>query len=187
MKLFHRTKSRVQLFWIRRSLLGKISLCCLCVILANLLFFGCLVGFMILMTTINSNQRYELLYPADEVATVKIIHFYEPVYLHFSQEDHISEQLELRTVSASPLEDSLSTTCINELPLLSANQWWNDPHPIIVGGTLLITYANGSQEWICASGTFYYDTASGNYRLTNYYFDNEEFTAFLQEYGYQLP
>ena len=187
MKLFQRMKLNLSLFfdvtipsfWDKCSLFTKISLGCFGFILLHIIWVFCLIGFALLMTALNSNKTYELLYPAEEITCIEII--------YVDDNNTFSEILDQSIVPVCNLEDTQIPACIEDLQQLSAKKWWNDPSPDIIEGTLRITYQNGSRECICAHGTFYYDASSGKDSTTWYYFDKEEFDAFLISYGYIPP
>ncbi len=195
MKLLRRITGRIRsffrvdlpMFWCNRSLFGKISLGCFGAILAKLLLIGLVFGFAFLMTLLNRNQTYEILYPAEQINSIEILHVDTSLSLYHYSLEELPEVVRQHTVSSVLLDKSAIAACMDELHGLSASRWWNDPSPYIEGGTLLITYANGSREWICADGTFYYDAGSSDHDLTWYFFDRDEFAIFLERYGYQPP
>ena len=195
MKLFQRIKLHLSLFfdvtipsfWDKCSLFTKISLGCFGFILLHLICILCYIGFFILMSVLNNNKTYELLYPAEEITSIEIIMVDDDVGLYYFPVNEISEILDQRTIPVCNLEDTQIPACIEDLQQLSASKWWNDPTPHITDGTLLVTYQNGSREWISAHGTFYCDASSGEDSMTPYFFDNEEFDTFLISYGYIPP
>lgn len=195
MKLLRRMEAQIRvffrvdlpMFWHNRSLFGKISLGCFGTILAQLLLVGLVFGFAFLMTKLNSNQTYEILYPAEQINSIEILHVDTSLSLYKYPMEEFPEIVRQHTVSSIFLDKAAIPACMDELHGLSAGRWWNDPSPYIEGGTLLITYANGSFELICANGTFYYDAGSSDYDYTWYFFDHDEFLIFLERYGYQSP
>ena len=195
MKLLRRIKAGiytffrvdVPMFWNGRSLFGKISLGCFGAILVQFLIFAVVFCFAILMSRLNSNKSYEILYPVEQIKSIEIIHVDGSLSLYNYPLDEIAEIVRQHTISSIPLDDAAVAACTDDLFALSASKWWNDPSPCIKGGTLLITYENGSFELICAYGTFYYDADSSETHLTWYYFNRKEFDSFLQKYGYQPP
>ena len=199
MNIFKRCWSTIHLFfavdcpafWDKLSKGQKGCLGCLGVILVYILcsalFICAVVLFVLLMCSINSDKRYELLHPAEEISCIEIIHIEKSVGLYSYPVDSIASIPDEHTAGIISLENSQLAECAKDLTELSASMWWNDPHPVIRDGTLLITYRDGSREWICADGTFYYDRSSDESNMTWYFFNDEEFIVFLEKYGYREP
>ena len=187
-KLYVFFKVELPLFLEGRSLFTKISLGCLGVVLAQImlgaLFIAAVSGFATFMSWLNSNKTYELLHPVEEIASIQIIQIDDYISIYGNPIEEIPEMLDQRTTVIGSLEDTQITACTQDLFALPASRWWNDPSPCIAGGTLLITYRSGSREWICARGSFYYDTVDEGPGLTWYFFNREVFSDFLQKYGY---
>lgn len=190
-KLYVFFKVELPLFFEERSLFTKISLGCLGVVLAQImlaaLFIAAVLGFATFMSWLNSNKTYELLYPVEQIKSIEIVYVDDSVLLYNHPLDEIPEIVRQKTISVISLENTAIAECTDDLFALSASRWWNDPSPAIEGGTLLITYKDGSFELICAHGTFYYEASSAEHDLTWYFFNDEEFDSFLQKYGYQPP
>lgn len=145
------------------------------------------VPIFLFMCALHNNQTYEFLYPAGEIASIEIIRVEEDIGLYYVPLESISGLLDEQATEILSLESRQFDACAEDLAELSASEWWNDPNPYIRGSTLLITYRDGSREWICADGTFYCDLSSGESSMTWYYFREEEFETFLKKYGYQEP
>jgi len=190
-KLYVFFKVDLPLFMEGRSLFTKISLGCLGVVLAQIilgvLFIAAVLGFVTFMSWLNSNKTYKLLYPVEEIAAIQIVQIDDSISIYGNRLEEIPEMLDQRTTVIASLEDTQITACTQDLFALPASRWWNDPMPYIEGGTLLITYRNGSREWICARGSFYYDTVDEGPGLTWYFFSLEVFSSFLQRNGYSPP
>ncbi len=178
-------------FWDRRSPAQKGCLGCFGMLLASIgltaLNIIVVIGFVLLMSALNSNKSYEFLYPAQNIAAVEIIYIEDDVGLYHLPLEDIEETLDSLTRRITVLETEEWDECVTALSELPASMWWNDPNPYIQDGTLLITYQDGSREWICADGTFYCDLSSGKSSMTWYYFENEQFDQFLETYGYCPP
>ena len=174
-------------FWKGRSQLQKFGLGCLGLVLAQILFFASIFGFVFMMSFLNSNKTYEFLKPDEEIAGIRIIQVNEDVDLYGYPVDNIPGILDQVSTVQVTLEQDRIADCVEELSSLPARKWWNDPSPYIQDGTVLITYRDGSREWICAEGTFYHDKQENDASMTWYYFKNEDFEAFLEKYGYQDP
>ena len=196
MKFLKRMALRIHLFfavdcpafWDSLNLGQKGCLGCLGVMLAMALLFisfiYSMIGFLYVMDILHDNQTYELLYPAGEITSIEIIRIEEDVGLYYVPLESISGLLDTHTTQILSLESDQFESCVEDLADLSASEWWNDPDPYICGSTLLITYRDGSREWICADGTFYCDLSAGESSMTRYFFQDEDFITFLQRYGY---
>lgn len=170
------------------SLIRKILLLIPVVILAPFLYYLVLglsaIPIFLFLCWINNDKTYEFLRPANEIAHVEIIQVTEDIWLYSHPLSQIPELLAQSSVPSVDLAEEQHATFWSDFREVQCNAWWNDPSPDISDGTILILYSDGSQEWICADGTFYYDAASSTSGMTNYYFDDEEFSAFLEKYGY---
>ena len=204
MRIFKRITDRVQrffrvdlyMFWVRHTLWidfpvlkkiwNKLSVV-LTALFAGVCFIAVMIGFMYLMAFLNSNKTYEFLNPAEEITGIQVIQVDEEVGLYFHPINDIEGILDDASTVQVTLEDGQITECIEDIYALSASKWWNDPSPYIQDGTFLITYQDGSREWICARGTFYVDKSTSKAKMTWYFFSDEDFRTLLEKYGYHEP
>jgi len=175
-------------FWDRLNLAQKGCLGCLggiltmAVLLFSFIFH--VLGVFYVIDSLHGNQVYECLYPAEEIVGIEIIRIEEDIGLYYVPLESISGLLDTHATKILSLESDQFEPCAEDLADLSASKWWNDPNPYIRGIVLLITYRDGSREWICADGTFYCNLSAGKSSMTRYFFRDEEFKTFLERYGY---
>lgn len=155
---------------------------CYAVVAASAISFSLPVVFF--MSWISGNETYEFVRPASEITHVEIFTVTEDIGLFSRSSSEIPEIVDQAGIPSIDLEQAQYSTFWTDFDDVRCREWWNDPSPSIEGGTILIQYADGSLELICAEGTFYSDAVSGKSGLTRYYFDREEFSAFLEKYGY---
>lgn len=176
------------LFFEGRSRFTKMSFGCLGVILAPILLVVLLIAhifvFSWVMSLFNSNKTYPLLHPAEEIASVSIVQFSEGALDRRHTTKEVPAILIQSTVATTPVDADRISECTEALLDLPASRWWNDPSPSMDRVALLISYKDGSMEWISWMGTYQYTPGGEDSRWTWYYFDREEFYGFLQQFGY---
>lgn len=175
-------------YWHERSLLGKICIGIVIAVLVQLLIIGVGIGIFLLTSAANNSVSYPTMHPIDEVVSVSIVHIDKELYLYDFSSEEAQDLIDQHSTVVMQLNKEKITTCMKDLSTLSAKKIGNDPPPLfLAGGTLLITYQDGSQEWLCAKGTFCYNSTSGEQGMSLYYFNAEEFINFLTAYGYMQP
>ncbi len=172
-----------------RSLFTKVSFGCLGVILAKLMLlalaFAFIIGFAWIMSLLNSNKTYPLLHPAEEIAGISIVQFSEEVSRFRSSKGEVPGTLLQSTIATIPVGENRIAECIEALEDLPASRWWNDPVDKIDQVALLISYQDGSMEWISHSGCYQYTPGADDSHWTWYFFDQDVFYDFLQQFGYE--
>lgn len=152
--------------------------------LCSLLIGLTAIPFILFLCWLNNDVPYEFLRPTADIACVEIICMEDPIGLYSHSIADLPGMLEEAGVPSIDLAESQCSTFFSDFEEVQCNAWWNDPTPYIEGGTILIQYTDGSQEWISAKGTFWYDAVSGKGSMTKYFFSNEDFESFLAKYGY---
>lgn len=147
--------------------------------------FVLLILFIHLMALSSSNETYELIRPVSDIDRLEIVCIQNDVDLYGYPTAEIPQLLDQFTGDSIVLEANIHPNFWANFRDIQCLAWWNDPCPYISQGTIRISYFDGSREWICADGTFYYDASSGKSSMTNKYFNKEEFALLLQKYGYQ--
>lgn len=188
-KLYLFFKADLPLFFEGRSLFTKISLGCLGVVVAQLmmaaLFMGAVLAFAWVMSFLSGNKTYPIMHPAEEIATISIVEFSEEVSRRQDGWDQVPAILLRNTTATTPVPDDRIQECVQALLDLPASRWWNDPSQYMDQVALLITYRNGSMEWISADGTYQYDPVGKNPGWSMYHFSREGFLQFLRQFGYE--
>lgn len=195
MNIFKRIATRIRffftvdlpIFWMDLSTGSRFCLGCLGVILANFFCLALVICIVFFISFLNSNKTYELLYPAEDIANIQVVHIDDDVGLYFHAISDIPDILDQSTAVQVTLDPDQISDCIEDLYQLPARTWWNDPDPYIEDGTILITYNDSSREWISAYGTFYVDQSKNDASMTWYYFGEEDFGEYLEKYGYSRP
>ena len=184
-------KADLPSFFESRSMLTKICLCLLAVALAPLLLIavgcGVILGFCWVMSLFIQDKPYALMLPPEEIVSIEVIHVSKDVGQGDYPLDEIPSVLGSYTLVLYTLDSSEITACTKDLSAIPASRIWHPGHPSIWKGTLRITYANGSTEWICEHGAFTYDGLKDEVSWGPYCFDTEVFAPLLQKYGYQPP
>jgi hypothetical protein len=190
-KLYLFFKADLPMFFEGRSLFTKICLCLLAAGLAQLLLIavgcGVMLGFYWVMSLIVQDKPHELMLPAEEIVSIQVIYVNKDVGQGDYPLDEIPSVLDSYTVVLHTLDPSEVTACLEDLSAMPASRLWHPARPHVWKGTLRITYASGSVEWICEHGAFSYDASKADGDLGPYYFDTEVFAPFLEKYGYQPP
>ena len=133
----------------------------------------------------SSDDPYEFLYPVSQVSQIQLVHISEEFYLYQYSVDEIPTMLEQAETLCVTVEQADFSPFLAEFSHIPCRGWFNDPNPCIEGRTIMITYANGSRDWVCASGTFYCDVPAGDNSMTWRYFDRDTFSSFLTDWGCQ--
>ena len=147
--------------------------------------FVLLILFIHLMVLISSNETYKLICPVSDIVRLEIVCIQNDVDLYEYPTAEIPLLLDQSADDSIVLEADVHSDFWTDFRDVQCLAWWNDPWPNIYQGTIRISYSDGSREWICADGTFYYDASTGKSSMTNKYFNEEEFAALLEKYGYQ--
>ncbi|MBQ8835123.1 MAG: hypothetical protein IJ001_09425 [Oscillospiraceae bacterium] len=142
----------------------------------SLLYFG-------IMGSIE--YTYPLYQPADTITEICLIEFQDETYQYFHGTDDIPVLPENNGACTVALDPEDFSSFLEDFETVPCRKWVNDPDPSIEDGTVLIQYADGSQEWLCASGTFIDSINPEDGTMTWYYFDQDSFDALLASYGFQ--
>ena len=158
-----------------------------CLLIALCFPIVALIGLTLMVTLFiircNIEYDYVFLYPAEEIVSIELIQVEKDYFLYSHHTDHIPGLLDGDCAVYATLPPSEFAPFLEDFARVSCHEWFNDPNPHICGQTVRITYADGSREWICRSGTFFSDVTKPDNSMTWYYFDYEEFDSFLQPYG----
>lgn len=133
----------------------------------------------------NIHHSYTYLYPADRITGIQLIELQGSVDLYRYPVDTIPAMLDDLTEVQAQIGEAQIQAFLSDLSEVPCHQWVNDPCPYVEQGTVLITYADGSREWICSRGTFYQDCSEDEASMTWYWFEDDSFAQLLQSYGYQ--
>ena len=129
-------------------------------------------------------KTYEFLQPRESIAEIRIGSCTDATYLYM----HSDEEWLPLVVSGYRVHTELAPerfdAFLKDFHRLECRQWVNDPNPSIQGETVQILYSDGSMEWICAHGTFSWDSQTGTAKMTWYHFDKDAFPELLRSYGY---
>lgn len=131
----------------------------------------------------NTHHTYEYLYPADQIASIQFVHMQTDTDLYQYSVDEIPSLLDDRQILCMVLDMESHDTFLSDFSEVPCHKWVNDPIPKISGRVIVITYNDGSREWISSDGTFYYDVSSSDASMTWFYFDDEAFDSLLSLYG----
>lgn len=129
-------------------------------------------------------KTYEFLQSRDSVAEIHIGFCAEATDLYSYPSEEWRELVSSRYQPHAELDPSQFDSFLEDFHSLECHQWVNDPIPCIQGETIRILYTDGSMEWICAHGTFSWDSQTGAAKMTWYHFDKDAFPELLRSYGY---
>ena len=129
-------------------------------------------------------KTYEFLQPRDSVAEIHIGFCAEATDLYSYPSEEWRELVSSRYQPHAELDPSQFDSFLEDFHSLECHQWVNDPIPCIQGETIRILYTDGSMEWICAHGTFSWDSTTGKTDATWYHFDTDPFREFLDSNGH---
>ncbi len=129
-------------------------------------------------------KTYDFLQPQDSVAEIHIGFCAEATDLYSYPSEEWQELVSSRYQPHAELDPSQFDSFLEDFHSLECHQWVNDPIPCIQGETIQILYTDGSMEWICAHGTFSWDSQTGTAKMTWYHFDKDAFPELLRSYGY---
>lgn len=127
---------------------------------------------------------FEFLRPADQIVRIQLIHVEERIGLYEHALEEIPIMLDDTATVVTEVDPSDHSAFLSDFASVPCHKFGNDPWPDISGGTILISYQDGSHEWIARYGTFYQDTCSGEASMTWFLFEAEAFYALLHSYGY---
>lgn len=122
---------------------------------------------------------YEFLRPADQISTIQTARIMDDIDLYLYSIPEINTMLEDATFTISTLKPENHAAFLECFASVPHHTWVNDPIPHLRGKALLITYQDGSREWICADGTFYQDNTTLKSGMTWSYFDDSAFSGML--------
>lgn len=131
----------------------------------------------------NTHHTYEFLYPAEEIASIQFVHMQTGTDLYTHPVDDIPFLLDSRESPCAELDTENYASFLEAFSEVPCHKWVNDPCPEVSGNVILITYKNGSWEWISSDGTFYHNVSSSKSSMTWFYFDEEAFASLLSRYG----
>ena len=188
-KLYLFFRADLPLFFEGRSRFTKISFGCLGIILAQILLVVLLIAhifvFSWVMSLFNSNKTYPLLHPGEEIASISIVQFSQEVFSRDYTTEEVPAILIQSTTATIPVSTDKISECTEALLDLPASRWWNDPTPAMDQVAILISYKDGSMEWISWMGTYQYTPGGKDTGWTWYHFGREDFCGFLQAFGYE--
>lgn len=164
----HKLKTRLRVFYSVHPVLSRG--------LVILFLFGILLAIM--------NPPYRCQFPSDQITRIDLVDVQEPVDLYSYDSKVIPDIILNASTVCVELDRESIQGFLKDFSGIQYGIWENDPCPHIQDGTILITYADGSLEWICARGTFYQNHSTGKAGMTWYYFDENSFTQLLQTYGF---
>lgn len=133
----------------------------------------------------NAHHPYDFLQQADQISEIRLIDMAQDFELYQYATDEISGILDAAGSDENELSPADHSAFLSDFASVPRHEWVNDPCPFIRGRTILISYLDGSREWICADGTFYQDLQSGKTSMTRFYFDAEAFAALLRNYDFK--
>lgn len=122
---------------------------------------------------------YEFLRPTDQIEKIQIARIMEDLDLYQYPVSETFSMLDDATFTISTVKPEHLGTFLEDFSQVPCYQWANDPIPHLRDKALLITYQDGSVEWVCADGTFYWDNTSSEAGMTWFYFDTEAFSNML--------
>ena len=141
------------------------------------------VGFWIsFFWMVLGEKTYEFLQPRESITEIRIGICTGEVFLYNHADEEWPDLVSSAYRVHTELDPGQFDSFLGDFHQLKCHQWFNDPNPCIREETLQIRYDDGSVEWICAHGTFSWDSQTGTAEMTWYYFDADAFREFLCGY-----
>lgn len=141
------------------------------------------IGSWIIAIFFPSAVAYGFQFPEDQITQIHLIQSEQDFELYCYDMGEVPALLEDSEIPVREVEPVQFEAFLDGFSQVSCYKWANDPNPWIGEEIILITYADGSREWICWQGSFFENRTTQRQSMNWYYFNPEEFTAFWNSFA----